>query len=163
VLGDAPLGHALPMAAYDYLLLEAPVVIFGTSALARRARRGFPRSLSGMPFLLPTSNTSLRRALDAWFFSRSIVPDVIGEIEDGALMAAFAAEGAGLFAGPELLAADLPALQAVGRAEPLRERYHAVTTERRIGHAAIAAIVGSAKRGWKPPKTGGVAATQTLR
>lgn len=74
VLSDAPVTPTLSVRAYNHPLGECPVLIMGTRALARRYRRGFPRSLDGAPLLLPTDDTAIRRHLDRWFDARGLHP-----------------------------------------------------------------------------------------
>ena len=84
VLSDSPAAPTVNVRAYSHLLGECGVSIFAAAALARKFRRGFPASLADAPFLLPLSNTALRRALSQWFDSQNIRPHVAGEFEDGA-------------------------------------------------------------------------------
>ena len=53
--------------AYSHLLGECGVSVFGTERIAARYRRGFPRSLDGAPFLLPSEDSALRLSLEEWF------------------------------------------------------------------------------------------------
>lgn len=76
------------------------MTVFGLAPLAAKYRRGFPRSLNGAPFLLPTDNATLRRALDQWFEAEGIRPTIMGEFEDSALLKVFGQRGVGLFAAP---------------------------------------------------------------
>jgi LysR family transcriptional regulator, transcriptional activator of nhaA len=148
VLADAPIGLGHPGRAFNHLLGECAIAIFGVPALARRARRKFPASLAELPFVLPTTDTALRRALDRWLDERGIVPHVIAELQDSALIVELAATGAGLFAAPEVVMADAlraRGLQRVGTIPDLRERYYAVTVERRLAHPAVVAIAGAAR------------------
>jgi LysR family transcriptional activator of nhaA len=148
VLADAPIGPSHPSRAYNHLLGESRVAIFGTEALARRARRSFPASLAEMPFLLPTPGTALRRSLDSWLDERGIVPNVVGEFQDSALVVAFGELGAGLFAAPEaIMDATLKArgLRKVGPIDGVRERYYAISIERRLKHPAVVVIAGAAR------------------
>src|SRR5581483_8757929 len=62
VLADAPIGPLVKVRAFNHLLGESGVTIFGPTRLAAKYRRAFPRSLDGAPMLLPTENTSLRRS-----------------------------------------------------------------------------------------------------
>ena len=64
VLADAPMMPSLRVRAFNHLLGETSVSIFGTAALARTVRKGFPGSLHGAPMLLQTTNTSMRQSLD---------------------------------------------------------------------------------------------------
>jgi len=137
-----------PARVYSHLLGECGVSVFGTPRLAAEMRVGFPRSLDGAPFLLPTPSTALRRELDAWFASRDIAPNVAGEFQDAALLGVFAEQGVGLFAAPDAIAPSTGRtrdLLRVGALVPLRARYYAITVERRIVHPAVAAIAGAAR------------------
>jgi LysR family transcriptional activator of nhaA len=148
VLADAPIGPSHPSRAYNHLLGESRIAIFGTEARARVARRGFPQSLAEMPFLLPTSGTTLRRSLDSWLDELGIVPTVVGEFQDSALVVAFGELGAGLFAAPEAImeeALHARGLRKVGTIDGMRERYYAISIERRLKHPAVRAIAGAAR------------------
>ena len=151
VLADAPIGPSHASRAYNHLLGECGIDIFGTPRLARAARRRFPESLAEQPFLLPTTGTALRRALDAWLDERGIVPHVVAELEDSALIVEFGALGAGLFAAPDAVMGDAlraRGLQRVGTIDALRERYYAISIERKLAHPAVVAIAGAARRRW---------------
>ena len=148
VLADAPLGPAVKVKAYSHLLGECGVSIFGAEPLAKAHRRGFPRSLDGAPFLLPTADATLRRLLDQWFEARGIRPQIVGEFEDSALLKVFGQSGAGLFAVPSAIEAEVRrqyGVRRVGRVE-VRERFYAFTVERKMKHPAVVAIIEAARR-----------------
>jgi LysR family transcriptional activator of nhaA len=147
VLVDAPVGPAHEGRAHNHLLGECGVSIFGATKLATKARRGFPRSLEGMPLLVPTTDSALRRGVDAWLDGAGIAVKVVAEVQDTALLVAFAESGVGLFAGPDAIAAPMKerGVVRVGAVPALRERYYAVTVERRIRHPAVVAIAGAAR------------------
>ncbi len=149
VIADAPAGPAAATGrAYSHLLGECGVSVFASARLAARLREGFPRSLDGAPFLLPTSDTALRRELDGWFEARKIAPSIVAEVQDAALLTTFAEAGLGVFAAPDAIAPDTgPArgLRRVGALKPLRARYYAITVERRLEHPAVARIAGAAR------------------
>ncbi len=150
ILTDAPLPAGTSVRAYSHLLGECPVTFFGTRALCARYRRGFPRSLDGAPLVLPTEGTMLRRSLAHWFDALSIRPRVVAEIEDSALLKVFGQEGLGLFAAPSVVEREVRRqyeVEALGRAEDVRERFYAVSVERRLKHPAIIAITEGARRG----------------
>jgi LysR family transcriptional activator of nhaA len=64
VLSDSPIGPDVKVRAFNHLLGECGVSIFGTKDLATKYRRRFPKSLDGAPFIVPTANTALRRAIE---------------------------------------------------------------------------------------------------
>lgn len=148
VLSDAPLNPSINVRAFSHLLGECGTTIFGAKSLAARFRRGFPRSLDGAPFLMPTDNTVLRRSLDQWLSQHELRPQVVSEFEDSALINAFGERGVGLFAGPSAIEAEIRrqyGVQVIGRVEQLRERFYAISVERRLKHPAVVAISEAAK------------------
>jgi LysR family transcriptional regulator, transcriptional activator of nhaA len=150
ILSDEPAGPRVRVKAFSHLLGEYAVTIFGTAALARRYREGFPACLDGAPLILPTENTVLRGSLDQWMDSRSLRPSVIGEFEDSALLMEFGQRGAGLFPASSLIAAEVERkyrVKAVGTVPGIRERLYAVSVQRRIDNPAVLAICDAA-RGW---------------
>lgn len=149
VLTDTPLNAtAVRVRAFNHPLGSSPIGVFGAPELAGAHGRGFPRSLDGAPFLMPTANTALRHSLDRWFDALGIEPQVVAEIEDTALMKVFGEHGAGLFAAPTVVADEIRkrhGVELVGDAEDVREHFYAITVERRIAHPAVAAIAEAAR------------------
>jgi LysR family transcriptional activator of nhaA len=150
VLTDAPIGQNVRVKAFNHPLGDCGVGFFAEPGLARRFRKGFPKSLDGAPMLLPTSNTALRRSLDEWFESIDVRPEIIAEIEDTALMKVFGQHGTGIFASPIIVSDEIREVHGVhlvGRSEDVREAFFAITVERRITHPAVAAIANAARNG----------------
>ena len=149
VLSDAPIGPTTKVRAFNHLLGECGVTFFAAPALARTCRRGFPRSLGGAPMLLPTDNTALRRSLDDWFESEDIRPRVASEFEDSALLMAFGQAGMGLFPAPSAIERQVRSqygVVVVGRLDTVRERFYAISGERRLKHPAVVAISEAARQ-----------------
>jgi LysR family transcriptional activator of nhaA len=148
VLADMPIPPNVSVRAFNHPLGSSPVDIYGPPLLAHRLRDGFPDSLDGQPFVLPAEGYTLRRSLDDWFAARNIQPRVVAEIEDNDLINVFAEAGGGMFAAPAIIAHDIQvryAVEVVGRAPGLRERYYAITVDRRITHPAVAAMTAAAR------------------
>lgn len=149
VLTDAPVPASVRVKAFNHELGECGVTFLAAPALARAHRAGFPSSLEGAPVLLPTDNTSLRRSLDHWFDARGVRPEVVGEFEDSALLMAFGQTGLGLFPVPAVIAREVRArdgVETVGEAAGVRERYYAISVERRLKHPAVVAVSQAARR-----------------
>lgn len=148
VLADEPVTPAFKARAFNHLLGESGVTVFGTAGLAARYRRGFPRSLDDAPFLLQTENTALRRSLDQWFNATRIRPQVIAEAEDTAMLQTLGQHGFGLFAAPSVVAKAIRKQHevcAVGELPTVKERFFAITVERRLRHPAAVAISTAAR------------------
>ncbi len=159
VISDAPVPTGSSVRAFNHLLGDTPVSFFGTRALARAYRPGFPDSLDGAPMLLPFESLTLRRSLNQWFDRHKITPRVVAEFEDSALLKVFGGDGLGLFAAPSVVEKEVMAqygVQLIGRADGVRERFYAISVERRLKHPAIVAISDVARQAlFASPDTGG--------
>ena len=149
VLNDAPIGSGAVSRIHSQLLVESGVGFFSRDA---RWRKGFPGSLDGAPFLLPTENTALRRSLDEWFYSEKISPKLVGEFADFALLRVFAEEGYGLLAAPLIIEKQVCnyGLRKIGQTNAIRTRYYAIFIDRKVQHPCVAAICNVSERGWAP-------------
>jgi LysR family transcriptional activator of nhaA len=148
VLTDAPIDPAFNVKAFSHLLNECGMILFGSPKLAAQYRRGFPQSLDGAPFLFPTRNTTARRSLDQWFDGQKIRPNVVAEFEDSALLKVFGQRGLGLFVAPSVISAEVQkqyGVKIVGHIGNLRERFFAISLDRKIRHPAVLAISEAAK------------------
>lgn len=149
VLSDAPLGPGAKVRAFNHQLGECGVSVLGSAALAKAHGGAFPESLDGARFLLPTEGTALRRSLDHWFDARGLRPVVAAEFEDSALLKAFGQAGAGLFVVPSVIEVEVCRqyqVEPLGRIEAVRERFYAISVERRLKHPAVVAISEAARR-----------------
>jgi LysR family transcriptional activator of nhaA len=147
VLADAPPPESVKVKAFGHLLGACGVTFLAAPRLAH-LRKGFPSSLAGAPALLPAPGTALRRSLEQWLGAHGAPPAIAGEFEDDALLLAFGARGLGFFAAPAMIEREICSqygVAVIGRTDDLRARYYAVSVERRLRHAAVAAIAGSAR------------------
>jgi LysR family transcriptional activator of nhaA len=148
VLSDSPAAPGIRLRAFSHLLGESATTVFGAASLAAKFAKKFPNSLADAPILLPSPGTLLRRTLDQWFDDHKIHPQVVAEIQDGALLKTFGAAGLGLFVVPSAIEKEVCSqykVRALGRLEEVRERFYAITPERRIKHPAIVAITTEAR------------------
>jgi len=150
VLSDAPIGEDARIRAFSHLLGECGVTVFAEPNLARRLRRGFPKSLDQVPFLLPTEGTALRRSLERWLDDQAIRPRIAAEIDDSALVKTFGSIGLGAFAGPSAIEEEVRRqyrVAIVGRIPDVVERFYAISMERRLRNPAVVAISEAARAG----------------
>lgn len=149
VLSDSPVGSMVSIRAYNHALGACGVGIFGTPKLCRKVERKLPDSLNGAPFFLPAENTALRRSVDHWVDSLQLTPDVIGEIDDTALLKVFAEAGLGFIPAPLAIQAEIEkqyGLRLLLQIPDAIENFYAITVERRLHHPAVAAISKAAKQ-----------------
>ena len=148
VLADTPVPQTVKVQAHSHLLGESSVTLFGSRPLSEKFRKRFPGSLDQAPFLLPTANSTLRRNIDNWFAANKIHPCIVGEFEDGATMKAFGQAGRGIFPGSSVVAKEIARqyrVQPVGTISSIKERFYAISVDRRLKHPAVVAISETAK------------------
>jgi LysR family transcriptional regulator, transcriptional activator of nhaA len=148
VLADAPAPPASSVRAFSHPLGECGTAFLAAPVPAARWRRGFPRSLDDAPFLLPSVNSTFRRALEEWFDSHAIRPHIVADLEDFALTQVVGEAGLGVFAAPDVVEAEIKRryrVRLVARVKQLRQRFFAISLERKIKHPAVLAICAGAR------------------
>ncbi len=148
VLSEAPVPPGSRVRAFSHPLGESGVTFLASAKLAARARGRLPGALEGLPLLLPTDNTSLRRGIDEWLHHHQVRPLLVGEFEDAALLQVFGADGMGVFPVPTVVEEEVRRhhpVRPVGRTTDVKERFFALSIARRLEHPAVVAIARSAR------------------
>jgi LysR family transcriptional regulator, transcriptional activator of nhaA len=148
VISDAPVPAGSSIRAFNHLLGETGISFFGTRDLVKAYKKGFPGSLNGAPLLLPLENVALRRSMNQWFDKNDIRPRIVAEFEDSALLKVFGSDGVGIFAAPTVVENKVISqydVQLLGRVKDIRERFYAISVERRLKHPAVVAILDEAR------------------
>ncbi len=148
VLSDRPVPVGLGVKAFNHGLGESTIAFFAQRREAARYRHGFPTSLNDAPMLLPMTGSSLRRSLDDWFDAQGVMPHVVAEFADSALLKTFGQAGAGIFPAPGAIAdkiADMFNVALVGEVEAVTDSYYAITPERRIKNESVLRITEAAR------------------
>jgi len=133
---------------FNHQLGDSGLSFFAAGTLGTRLAKRFPQSLSGAPLLLPTTDAAVRRPLDHWLEAQDLQPQIVGEFEDSALMKAFGEAGNGAFVAPTAIEAEVCRhyrVKVIGRVPEVRERYFAVSIERKIRHPGVKVLTSSAK------------------
>ncbi len=161
VIADRPMPANLNVRAHNHLLGESKLAIFAAKSLIEayseidseidgeayietKQAAISPYHLHGAPFLLPGEDSTYQKKLMAWFEAKKIYPTIVGEFDDGALLKSFGQAGAGFFAAPMAIADYIChqyAVEQVGQIDTVTEQLYAITTERRLTHPAVIAIV----------------------
>ena len=137
------------MRAFGHLLGECGTTFLATAKLAAPLRSKFPRSLDGVPFLLPGGPSTVRRALEQWFEAEDIRPIIVAECDDSALTKDFGEQGMGVFAIPSVIESEVLKhydVQVIRRSSAVRQQFYAISVERKIKHPAVAAISEAARQ-----------------
>lgn len=148
VLADTPLAADLDLRAFNHLLGESGIAFFAAPALRERYPQPFPQVLAEAPLLLPAPRGALRGAIDHWLDRHDIRPQIAGEFDDSSLMKSFGKAGVGAFPSPGVVADDITRQYGViplGATDEVRERFYAISTERRVRHPAVMAVTEGAR------------------
>ncbi|TPV58427.1 transcriptional activator NhaR [Aestuariibacter sp. GS-14] len=149
VLADQPIQTGSHVKAYSHLVAESSMAVYATQELATSLSNGFPESLNNQRFLLQGKKSLIRQKLLGWFSEMELQPDIHAEFDDSALMLAFAQQGLGAFAAPELLSAHLHTqygLVKVGTIERVTEHLYAISPERKLSHPAVVTLVKALRK-----------------
>lgn len=148
VLTDAPAHASVRVRVFNHLLGSSGVALFASPPLANHYRKGFPKSLSGAPFLLPMKSSALRQILDDWFETNDIQPRIVGEFQDTALVTVFGQAGVGIFGVPAAIEEEVTTryrMRKLGELGGREAEYYAISAERKIKHPAATVIAEVAK------------------
>ncbi|RRS08179.1 transcriptional activator NhaR [Pseudoalteromonas sp. J010] len=148
VLSDIPVTGALSVKAYNHFLGESGITFFALPELAQKYRKTFPASLHNAPLLLPTSQHEIRKEFDFWLSDRNIRPNIVAQFDDSALLKSFGQSGLGAFFMPTAITKNIEdtfGVEAFGDLPDVKQKFYAISAERKIRHPAIAAIFNSAR------------------
>jgi LysR family transcriptional activator of nhaA len=107
-------------------------------------RKGFPRSISGQPFIVPTYDSRLRLDIDHWSRTNDIYFDIVAESQDIAVKKLMAVNGIGMiFAAPHTVGRQVAngKLLKIGRLTGVYEELLLVTAQRKIANPVAAKLM----------------------
>ncbi|NDD91197.1 LysR family transcriptional regulator [bacterium] len=74
---------------------KTPVIVCGAEKF-KHVRKGFPKSLDGVPMVMPTRHSKLRQDLEHYFSSLGIKAEVVAETQDTSLQKILGTNGVGI-------------------------------------------------------------------
>ena len=149
VLADRPIPSTVSTRGFSHKPGKCAVSFFATEKLKKNLKGDFPQCLDRAPLLLPSSDNQLRSGIDQWLDKHRIYPRVVAEFDDSALMKVFGQEDAGIFIVPAAIEKEVESqyrVVCIGRVDELKERFYAISVERRVLHPIVAAVVEAARK-----------------
>jgi LysR family transcriptional activator of nhaA len=140
VLADRPAPANPNLRLYSHAMGRSPMGWFAPARWLAAARQDFPHCLAQVPVLLPTAHASVRLRLDQWFERHGVVPRVVGEFEDSALLTTFGSSGMGVFPAPERMREKLEqsyGLTWIAPCDEVQEHFYAIGTARKVPHPLV--------------------------
>ncbi|RZK73497.1 MAG: LysR family transcriptional regulator [Pedobacter sp.] len=126
-------------------IAKLPVSIFG-AAKFQGLKKGFPQSLNGKPFVLPTLHSKLRHDLNHFLKLQNIRVLPVAETQDNSLQKLLASEGLGLAPLSEIDAKTLSkegGLQRIGTLKGIYEEVWLVSAHRKLENPIAAKLMKS--------------------
>lgn len=148
VLSDTPVTNAVSVKAYNHLLGESRLTCFAAPRLAQKLQKNFPFSLVNAPVLLPTTQYAIRQLIDSWLAKNDITPLIYGQFDDSALMKSFGQKGTGAFFMSSTIEDEICKnfnVRIVARVDEVKQKYYAISAERKVQHPAVLAICDVAR------------------
>ena len=149
LLTDEPPPSGAQVKTFVHPLGSSGITFCAAPSLAEGLKRRFPQNLDGVPMLLPTQNTRLRRDLERWFREVKVEPHVIGEFEDAALAKIVASDGLGVTVVPTVVeeeASERYGFISIGKTTDCVVQLYLITAERRIEHPSVALLAARAQK-----------------
>ena len=126
-------------------IAKVSVSVFGAPKFAA-LKKGFPKSLEGQPFILPTAHSKLRHDLDHYFAVNKIRPLPVAETQDTSLQKLLGIEGYGLIPLPDFTMKNHigeKKLVRLGSLPEVKEEFWLISANRKIQNPIAAQIMKS--------------------
>ena len=149
MLSDRPLPSDSSIKAFNHELGETSVSFYVAPAQADNLINNFPASLNDYPFLIYGDKSSQKIMLQSWFEEQGINPVIVAEFDDSALIKYFGQSGYGAFCTPSIIEDHVVnqfGVTKIGQSEQLKERFYAISLDRKVKHPGVKLIVDEAQR-----------------
>ena len=145
-LSDRPAPANPNLKLYSHAMGSSPLGWYAPKEWLAQARKDFPRCLSEVPVLLPSAHASVRMRIDQWFEQQGVLPNVVGEFEDSALLVTFGSSGIGVFPASERMREKHYSgygLEWFAPCEGVQEHFYAIGTARKVQHPLVQQLLAS--------------------
>jgi LysR family transcriptional activator of nhaA len=148
IISDRPVTPGMSVKAYSHLLGESGVSFYATKTQISQLEGHFPASLHDKPFLICGDKSAQKISLKSWFEQENIEPVIIAEFDDSALMKVFGESGHGIFCTTSTIESHVVqhyGVEVIGRTKAIKERFYAISPERKVKHPGVKILIDSAK------------------
>lgn len=148
IISDQPLPVGVSVRAINHYLGRSGVTFFVRKDQCETYLDDFPLSLHQASFLMPSQKSALYQNLISWFVQLKISPNIVAEVEDGALLNFFGQAGRGAFCVSSALENDILEqfdVAVIGRSDDISDRYYGILPERKFKHPAIDSVLATAE------------------
>jgi len=132
---------------YPKLITKKNVAIYGSPKF-KKLRKGFPKSISGVPMVFPTYDSKLRPDLDHWAKLNNIEMNIVVESQDVSTKKLMAINDIGLIAtASHTVTAQIlnGELIEIGKLQGVHEELYLISAQRKIPNLIADAIIKTFK------------------
>ena len=127
---------------YSKSVGKLPVSVYGSKKF-KNLRQSFPRSLTGKPFVFPTSHSKLRHDLNHYFKLNGIQTHSIAETQDTSLQKLLAEHGVGLAPFSDVEDTKERNLFKIGKLKGVYEEIWLISAQRKLENPIAARLVNT--------------------
>lgn len=145
VIANSPAPIAPRSQFYSRSVGEMPVIICGAPKFAS-LKKGFPESLNGKPFIIPSRHSKLRSDIEQFFETKSLEPKIIGDSMEAELDKRLALSGHALIVVAEQSVQrilDDGALVKIGSLKGISENVWLTAVRRHIPNPVASELIQS--------------------
>lgn len=154
IITDRQLPPGMPIKAYSHPLGQCGLTFYASDAEAHALKADFPKSLHMHSFLMCGDRSNQKVNLQSWFEREGIVPNIIAECDDSALIKYFGQSGYGVFCTPSTIEQHVVrqyGVSVIGRTDEVREQFYAISPERKLSHPGVKLLVDAAQHIFERP------------
>ena len=144
VLSTFPASEEASSELYTHLLVQSPLCIVGSKMIAKSNMKALATIFKNHRLFLPSSALESRSDFDHFIESHSIELNVLGEVDDIALLRVLALTGKGIAVVPKLgVQSDIDSknLVLLHEFKSIKQRFYAITRQKRFPNPIINEIV----------------------
>lgn len=121
---------------------KLPVAVYGSKKFVG-LKKSFPKSMNGMPFVLPTLHSKLRHDLNHYFKLHNIQVSPVAETQDTSLQKLLAEHGTGLAPFSVVEGSAEEGLVKIGKLNDVFEEIWLISANRKIENPVAAKLMNS--------------------
>jgi LysR family transcriptional activator of nhaA len=143
IITNAPAPHSEVRPFRTHRIAVLPVVVYGAPKF-HGLKKGFPRSLEGQPFILPTPHGRTRHLVEDYLRGLGIRVKLVGEAQDGELLRLAALSGKALVPlSPSTFERELEYKEIIpiGDLESVFEEVWLITLPRLLEHPVVSYLM----------------------
>lgn len=144
IIADQPIPNNINLKAYSHRIASSGLSFFIAKAHEDSINEPFPKCLNEQMLLLPGDQSRLKHSILSWLKNHNINANINAEFDDSALCKLFGQAGFGVFTTPSNIEAHVLRnfdVALIGRTEEVQEHIYMISTERKIKHPAVVAIL----------------------